>query len=63
MVMLRGLEPSQTSLLVSEVKRSFSRASFAFEMSSRRNTSLVGSEKGSPKNTRSHQPVRVKTGG
>jgi hypothetical protein len=39
MVMLRGL-PSHMSLVVSEFNRNFSRASLAFEMSSRRNTSL-----------------------
>jgi len=38
-VILRAL-PSHISLVVSEVNRNFSRASLAFEMSSRRNTSL-----------------------
>jgi hypothetical protein len=38
-VMLRAL-PSHMSLVVSEFNRNFSRASLAFEMSSRRNTSL-----------------------
>ena len=43
-VILRGSIPSQASLLVSEINRSFSRASLAFEMSSRRNTSLIPAE-------------------
>jgi hypothetical protein len=38
-VILRAL-PSHMSLVVSEFNRNFSRASLAFEMSSRRNTSL-----------------------
>ena len=38
-VILRGL-PSHMSLVVREFSRNFSRASLAFEMSSRRNTSL-----------------------
>jgi hypothetical protein len=62
MVILRGLVPSQASLLVSEVKRSFSRASFAFEMSSRRKTSLLPSEVNvSQISEQRYQPVRVKT--
>jgi hypothetical protein len=61
-VILRGLVPSQTSLLVSEVKRSFSRASFAFEMSSRRNTSLLPSEVNVSRiREQRYQPMRVKT--
>jgi hypothetical protein len=49
------------SLLVSEVNRNFSRASLAFEMSSRRNTSLMSSENVSGVIGEENQPVRVKT--
>jgi hypothetical protein len=60
MVILRA-EPSHMSLLVSEVNRNFSRASLAFEMSSRRNTSLMSSENVSGVIGEENQPVRVKT--
>jgi hypothetical protein len=60
-VILRGA-PSHMSLLVSEVNRNFSRASLAFEMSSRRNTSLMPNKNVSKMMRRTDEPVRVKTG-
>lgn len=60
-VMLRGLEPSQYALSVKAVRRSFSMASLALEINSRRKTSLLDLQYQYKQYESFYRPVGVET--